>query len=101
MNNANGSPNLAMAAATVVGPQQPQHYLRIHTHSNEVNVLTTSTTTSTSQPRQHSRSPSDGMILTASVLRDTMSSENNVVIVDGLHPNDNAAVNNSVYLTTS
>ena len=83
----------------------PQHYLRIHT--SQPNNATTSvgghpnnnngpsSLVQASQTR--SISPSDGMILTASGLRDTLSSENNknnVVILDGLQDQEN------VYLAT-
>lgn len=86
-------------------PPHPQHYLRIHTHSNEVNVGTTDTSLVSSTTRQHSSSPSDGMILTAAGLRDTLSSEHkydeensNVVILDGLNDLTN---DSNVYLATS
>merc|ERR1712226_1472535 len=84
-------------------PTNPQHFLRIHTHSNEVNVGTTDTSL-VSSTRQHSSSPSDGMILTAAGLRDTISSEHkyeensNVVILDGLNDMTN---DSNVYLATS
>ena len=67
---------------------ETRHYLRIHTQNNEV-----------VNRKEHSRSPSDGMILTASGLRDNLSEvklENSVVIVDSCLANDE-----SVYLTTS
>ena len=92
--------------STANNPQtNPQHYLRIHTHSNEVNVGTTeSSLISTVTGRQHSSSPSDGMILTAAGLRDTISSEHkyneensNVVILDGMNDMNDS----NVYLTTS
>lgn len=72
----------------------PQHYLRLHTKAS---------TSAKDDPRkEHSKSPSDGMILTASGLRDMNATSasvdhNNVVIVDGLHH----AVDDNVYLTTS
>ena len=56
---------------------------------------------------EHSRSPSDGMILTASGLRDTMSmshsdlNNSNVVIVDGTTSSGLHNENDNVYLTTS
>ena len=103
--------NTVTAAATAsVNPHQqhqtnPQHFLRIHTHSNEVNVGTTDTSLVSSTTRQHSSSPSDGMILTAAGLRDTISSEHkyeensNVVILgDGLNDMTN---DSNVYLATS
>ena len=103
--------NTVTAAATAsVNPHQqhqtnPQHFLRIHTHSNEVNVGTTDTSLVSSTTRQHSSSPSDGMILTAAGLRDTLSSEHkyeensNVVILgDGLNDMTN---DSNVYLATS
>ena len=88
----------------------PQHYLRIHTSSNSTQPNAASANPNNAGgpiyqglqgpsvvPLQASRSisPSDGMILTASGLRDTMSSEKpNVVILDGLQDQEN------VYLAT-
>ena len=96
-NNVNSSP------AKPHNITNPQHYLRIHT--SQPNNATTSvgghpnnnngpsSLVQASQTR--SISPSDGMILTASGLRDTLSSDkNNVVILDGLQDQEN------VYLAT-
>lgn len=73
----------------------PQHYLRLHTKAAVAKAE--------DSRKEHSKSPSDGMILTASGLRDMNNSaaaiagHNNVVIVDGVHH----AVDDNVYLTTS
>ena len=72
----------------------PQHLVRIHTAASAGGHNGT----------LRSLSPSDGMILTASGLRDTMSEsyDHNVVIVDGLNDTTtNGMMNNNVYLTTS
>ena len=107
------------AAASNAQPQvphtNPKHYLRIHTttSSNTTNNrhipphMTSKEAMVEAMREVHSRSPSDGMILTASGLRDTMSSEkfnnSNVVIVDGGLNNRNHEDlhDDSVYLTTS
>ena len=76
----------------------PQHYLRIHTSQpNNASSLVGGHPHPTSLVQtSRSISPSDGMILTASGLRDTLSSDktNAVVILDGLQDQEN------VYLAT-
>ena len=75
----------------------PQHYLRIHTSqpNNATSVGGPKNGPSSLVQASRSISPSDGMILTASGLRDTLSSDkNNVVILDGLQDQEN------VYLAT-
>lgn len=75
----------------------PQHYLRIHTSqpNNATSVGGPNNGPSSLVQASRSISPSDGMILTASGLRDTLSSDkNNVVILDGLQDQEN------VYLAT-
>ena len=97
-NNARGRPRKRSTNVNSSKPQtNPQHYLRIHTTTSQNPNAANSTVGGPTSLVQTSRSisPSDGMILTASGLRDTLSSDKpNVVILDGLQDQEN------VYLAT-
>ncbi len=94
--------NSAMTNSSSKPQTNPKHYLRINTQQQPPRL---SEAEAAQIRKEHSRSPSDGMILTASGLRDTVSSEkfenSNVVIVDGGLRLEDEDVASGVYLTTS